>query len=107
MQKKSIMSNKFVFSIALIIAAALISINIFHKNIETPQRVQTIGPDLMAKTNTLPGFTYLGMHELSIQTGNKEVGPLFFTDENISFAALIDIDRSKVIYKRGDNEAVG
>ena len=101
------MANKFVLSIALIIAAALISVNIFHKNIESPQSDQTTGPDLMAKTNTPPGFTYLGIHELSIQTGNKEVGPLFSTDESIYSATLFDIDRSKVIYKRGDNEAVG
>ncbi len=64
------MPNKYILLSVLLIATAFISGCIFDENSGTNQ---TIGPDFIPKTNLPAGFTFMGVHEITMDIGNSAV----------------------------------
>ncbi len=64
------MSNKLILLIMLIIASLFISGCIFD---DTSKTNTTIAPDFIPKTNLPTGFTFMGIHETTIDIANSTV----------------------------------
>jgi hypothetical protein len=64
------MSKKYIFLSILLIATTFISGCIFDKNSGTNQ---TIGPDFIPRTNLPAGFTFMGVHETTMDIANSTV----------------------------------
>ena len=65
------MPNKYVLLSILIITSVFLSGCIFDNNNNKPN--QTIGPDFIPRTNLPPGFTFMGVHEITIDIANNSV----------------------------------
>ncbi len=63
------MPKKYVLLSILIIASLFFSGCIFDKN--NNKQNQTIGPDFIPKTNLPPGFTFMGVHETTMDIANS------------------------------------
>ncbi len=83
------MSKKYIFLSILIISSVFFSGCVFENN-NKPN--QTIGPDFIIKTNLPAGFTYLGIHETTINIANSTVsgfeGVYRYGGEDIYIAAI-------------------
>jgi hypothetical protein len=91
------MFNKYILLSILIITSVFSSGCIFEKD---DKANQSIGPDFILKTNLPAGFTYLGIHETTINIANSTVsgfeGVYRYGGEDIYIAA----------YKNDDPEAL-
>ncbi|TRZ88684.1 MAG: hypothetical protein D4R88_07290 [Methanosarcinales archaeon] len=91
------MFNKYILLSILIITSVFSSGCIFENNNKANQ---SIGPDFILKTNLPAGFTYLGIHETTINIANSTVsrfeGVYRYGGEDIYIAA----------YKNDDPEAL-
>jgi hypothetical protein len=64
------MLKKYILLSILLIATAFISGCIFDKSSGTDQ---TIGPDFIPRTNLPAGFTFMGIHDTTIEIANSTV----------------------------------
>lgn len=62
------MSKKYILLSILLIATTFISGCIFDKNSGTNQ---TIGPDFIPRTNLPAGFTFMGIHDTTMEIANS------------------------------------
>ena len=67
------MPKKYVLFSILIIASVFLSGCIFDNNNTSTKPNQTIGPDFIPRTNLPPGFTFMGVHEITTDIANKSV----------------------------------
>ncbi|GFO97940.1 uncharacterized protein ig2599ANME_2151 [groundwater metagenome] len=65
------MSNKYILLSILIIASIFLSGCVFENN--NNKANQTIGPDFIPITNLPPGFTFMGIHETTMDIANSTV----------------------------------
>lgn len=64
------MSNKYILLSILMIASVFLSGCVFENNNKINQ---TIGADFIPRTNLPPGFTFMGIHEITMDIGNSTV----------------------------------
>ena len=64
------MSKKYIFLSILLISSVFISGCIFDNNNKSNQ---TIGPDFIPRTNLPVGFTFMGIHETTLNIANSTV----------------------------------
>jgi hypothetical protein len=64
------MSNKHVLLSILIITSVFLSGCIFDNNNNKQNQIE-IGPDLIPRTNLPPGFSFMGVHETTIDIANS------------------------------------
>jgi hypothetical protein len=64
------MSKKYILLSILIISSVFFSGCVFENN-NKPN--QTIGPDFIPRTNLPPGFTFMGVHETTMDIANSSV----------------------------------
>lgn len=65
------MPNKYVLLSILLITSVFLSGCIFDNN--NDKQNQTLEPDFIPKTNLPPGFTFMGIHDTTIDIANKSV----------------------------------
>lgn len=63
------MSNKHILISILIITSVFMSGCIFDNN--NNKQNQTIGPDFIPRTNLPPGFSFMGVHETTMEIANS------------------------------------
>jgi hypothetical protein len=83
------MSNKYILLSILLISSVFISGCVFENNNKLNQ---TIGPDFIPRTNLPAGFTYMGIHETTINIANSTVsgfeGVYRYGGDDIYIAAI-------------------
>lgn len=94
------MFNKYILLSILIITSVFLSGCIFEKD---DKANQSIGPDFILKTDLPAGFTYLGIHETTINIANSNVsgfeGVYRYGGEDIYITAIKNDDPESLLSK--------
>lgn len=95
------MPKKYVLLSILIIASVFLSGCIFENN--NNKQNQTTGPDFIPRTNLPPGFTFMGIHDTSIDIANSSVsvieGVYRYNGEDIYVMAIKSENPESLISK--------